>query len=309
MRQSGAYFFNTLILRMQNMCTDVTEHFKVFAEEQGADLTGIAPVGRFEDLPPEKNPLSIFPETETLIVIGKRITRGTLRGVEEGTQFGLYSMYGYNWLDNRFLATATYRISEFLENNGYEAVPLLNLPPQMGPLGIAVADGRPAPNVLLDFDDAAVRAGLGEIDPAGFFITPEFGTRQRFQIILTEAVLEPDPVPDALICDFIEEYSRFCPLQAINTEHIQEVEICGKKMNIAEIDFSKCSNCKNGTVPNMYHPSGKPDRIAAACGRAVYNELEKRDKLLKRFRNPFRKRPSWNIADNRVYLEEGSEIE
>jgi hypothetical protein len=44
-----------------------------------------------------------------VVVLGRRITRGTLRGVEEGTQFSNYRLYGYDWLDNRFVASTTRR--------------------------------------------------------------------------------------------------------------------------------------------------------------------------------------------------------
>ncbi|MCM8756940.1 MAG: (4Fe-4S)-binding protein, partial [Candidatus Omnitrophica bacterium] len=54
---------------------------KTFAAEAGADLVGIASVERFEELPQEKQPRVIYPETRSVIIIGRRITRGTFRGV------------------------------------------------------------------------------------------------------------------------------------------------------------------------------------------------------------------------------------
>ena len=140
-----------------------TDQLRDYAPCAGADLLAISPIGRFDDFPTEKHPASIFPEVRSVLVIGKRIVRGALRGVEEGTQFDLYRQYGRDWLNNRVLATVTFRIAEFLEDNGWEAVPLPNLPPEVPPMGIPVRAGQPAPNVMLDFDDAAVRAGLGEI--------------------------------------------------------------------------------------------------------------------------------------------------
>lgn len=63
---------------------DFTSMLKEFASQRGADLVGIANVGRFEELPTEKHPSSIFPEAKSVVVLGRRITRGTLRGMEEG---------------------------------------------------------------------------------------------------------------------------------------------------------------------------------------------------------------------------------
>ena len=121
-----------------------------FAESIKLDLVGVAPVERFDELPSEKHPRSIFPEVESVVVVGRRITRGTLRGVEEGTNFHGYRMYGYQWLNDRFLAVATFQVASFLEDNGYEAVPLPPLPNEIPAMGIPVRPGAPAPNVLLD---------------------------------------------------------------------------------------------------------------------------------------------------------------
>ena len=121
-----------------------------FAREAGADIFAVADIGRFDDVPPENHPRSIFPETKSVLVVGRRITRGTLRGVEEGTNFGNYMMYGSRWLENRFLALATFNIASFLEDAGWEAVPLQCLPPEVPPMGVRVRKTVPAPNVVID---------------------------------------------------------------------------------------------------------------------------------------------------------------
>ena len=94
-----------------------TEQLKEQARAARCDLLGIAPIERFDGLPPERHPASIFPETRCVIVVGKRITRGSLRGVEEGTQFATYNLYGYEWVEDRFLSTTSIKLAEFLEDN------------------------------------------------------------------------------------------------------------------------------------------------------------------------------------------------
>jgi len=272
---------------------EFTNELKAFARERGADLVGIADIDRFDGLSKERHPRTIFPEAKSVVVIGRRITRGTLRGVEEGTQLSNYQLFGYSWLNDRFTALTTYETVEFLENNGWESVPLPSLPVQTPPMGISVRENQPPPNVMLDFDDAAVRAGLGEIGYCGVFLSPEFGPRQRFQLILTDAELEPDPILTDPICDRDMACVETCPLSAINTENETELNICGKKMVVAEVDFSKCRECKNGARPNIYHSSGNPDRLAAICVRSCIDYLERTEKLTKSFHNPFRKRPVW----------------
>jgi len=280
-----------------------TKQVKEHAKEHGADLVGIASIDRFKGISPQNHPCSIFPEVKSVIVIGRRITRGTLRGVEEGTQFANYNIYGRDWLSNRFLPMVTYKVAEFLEDNRWEAVPLPNLPPQTPPMGVPVSPDKPAPNVMIDFDDAAVRAGLGEIGYLDVFLSPEFGPRQRFQIILTDASLVPDPIFSGQICDRSKKLAEFCPLDAIHTEKERTLEICGKKMGIADIDYEKCKICKNGASRNSAHPSGNPDRLGAICIRSYLDYLEKNNKISNGFQSAFRKRLPWKIGENGRIIE------
>jgi epoxyqueuosine reductase QueG len=255
------------------------------AANVGADLIAIASIERFEGLPPERHPASIFPEARSVIVIAKRIARGALRGVEEGTQLDLYRQFGRDWLNNRVLATVTYRISEYLEDNGWEAVPLPNLPPEVPPMGIPVRSGAPAPNVMLDFDDAAVRAGMGTIGDCGLLLTPRFGPRQRIQVILTDAPLEPDPLPADSVCLGCKDLDAVCPLGAIRRED-------GK----AAVDLEVCKTCRNGVETNPYHAMGRPDRCASLCTRNCVARLEEAGALADTFHNRFRKRAPWGFV-------------
>ena len=263
------------------------------ARRAGCDVFGVASIERFDELPADKHPLAIFPEAESAVVLGRRIPRGALRGVEEGTNFTNYSTYGDDWLDNRFTSLVTYRVAEFLEDDGWEAIPLPNLPPEVPPMGVAVAKGRPAPNVMLDLADAAVRAGVGEIGFCGVLLTPRFGPRQRIQMILTDAPLKPTPLLKKPICPRSKECKGFCPLAAFKGE--KTVTICGRKMKVADIDWAVCRSCKNGARPNRWHPSGRPDRLAAYCIRSCVDYLEKAGRVGNRFGTPFRSRPAWTV--------------
>ncbi|MDD3726548.1 MAG: hypothetical protein PHI44_05070 [Candidatus Ratteibacteria bacterium] len=269
------------------------EKIERYAREVGADIFGVAGIERFDELPCEKHPRAIFPEARSVIVVGRRITRGTLRSVEEGTNFANYSLYGYDWLDNRFIALTTFRISEFLEDNGWEAVPLSNLPPEVPPMGVKVKKEAPPPNVFLDFDDAAVRAGVGEIGYCGVLLTSEYGPRQRVQIVLTDAEIEPSPLLSEKICLYGQGCSGFCPLDAFKGE--KEITIAGKKMTVADIDYGRCTSCKNGAMPNRYHPAGRPDRLASFCIRSCADILERKGRTKNRFKTPFRIRDVWTV--------------
>ena len=262
----------------------------------GIDLIGFASKSRFEGVDPQHNPFSIFPEGKTVIMVGKRICRGALRGVEEGTNFGDYSLFGKNWLEDEFLSLACYDLVNFLEDNGWEACPIFPNPSELGPQGVSVAEGRPAPNVYPDFDYAAVACGLGEIGLNGIFLSPKFGSRQRFHMIITDAELEETPLFEGHICDGCGKCAEICPLGAIDTRSLVEVDVCGKKMQVASINYDICRTCKNGACKNRFADVAKPDRIAALCNRTCLCHLEDASLLENNFENSFRQREEWSVG-------------
>ncbi len=287
------------------MSEDFTSQFKELAASVGADLVKIASIDRFEGISKQNHPASIFPEAKSVVVIAKRIVRGVLRGIEEGTQFDSYHLYGRTWLNNRNLAMSTLKVAEFLEENGWEAIPLPNIPFQMPTMGIPVREGQPAPNVLIDMDDAAVRAGMGEIGFCGMLLTPEFGPRQRLQAIITDAPLDADPILEDPICSGCKEHATYCPMGAINADSVKTICICGKEMPVASIDHSICKSCKNGACPSMFYPDGPADRNAAICTRSCIQFLEESGKVSNAFHNPFRQRPAWGFVTKETRLGAG----
>ena len=271
-----------------------------YAKNNGIDLLGFADKSRFEGVDPQHNPFSIFPEAKTVIMVGKRICRGSLRGVEEGTNFADYSLFGKNWLEDEFLALATYDLTNFIEENRYEAVPLFPNPAELGPSGVAVAEGRPAPNVYPDFDYAAVACGVCEISYNRIPFSKEFGSRQRFHMILTDAEIEPTPLMEQKICNGCKKCADACPLGAISKTETEDITICGKVFTVAKIDYDKCKICENGACVNRFEASATPDRIAALCNRTCLCGLEERDVLSKGFENSFRQGDIWSIGSGSV---------
>jgi ferredoxin len=266
------------------------------AKQIGIDMIGFASKARFDGVDAQHNPFSIFPEAKTVIMIGKRICRGALRGVEEGTNFGDYALFGSKWLEDEFLALACYDLVRFIEDNGWEACPLFPNPCELGPQGVSVAPGRPEPNVYPDFDYAAVACGLGEIGLNGLFLSPKFGSRQRFHMILTDAEIEESPLFEGHICDACGKCASSCPLGAIDTQKPVALEVCGKKMQVASINYELCRSCKNGACKNRLADIAKPDRVAALCNRTCLCHLEENGLLGNTFENAFRQREEWSVG-------------
>ncbi len=277
--------------------SDLTAEFKEYCRSRGADLVGVAPLERFEGVPAQNDPRTIFPDAKAVVVIGRRITRGSLRGWEEGTNRDIYELFGYSWLDKEFLALTTFEATEWLEDHGWEATPVMSYPPETPAQGIPVRPNQPGPNVNIDMQHAAVAAGLGEIGLHGVFLSPRFGPRQRFQAILTDAPLAADPLCERSICGNCGVCVSVCPLQALDGEKTQEVDIAGKKMTVACVEDDKCRRCQNGARRNLYHPSGKPDRIAALCVRSCVDMLERNKKIDDQFAFEFRQREPWALSE------------
>jgi len=286
-----------------NVNTELTQQIKSAARQAGADLVGVASIERFNGVARDHHPCSIFPETKSVIVVGKRIARGCLRGIEEGTHFFGYYLFASCWVPDRFLAMTTITTAQFLEDHGWEAVPIPNLPPQIPPMGIPVKSDLPAPNVMVDIEDAAVRAGLGQFSYSGLFMTPQFGPLQRLQMIMTDAVLQPDSLMEKSICDNCKACVNACPLGAMDPAREQIVDICGIKTTVCAVDHKICESCRNGVMANPYHRTGLPDRAPAICMRTCLQHLDQTGRLEKKFDKPFRRRPAWQVgADGKASL-------
>ena len=274
------------------------------AKREGIDLIGFAPKERFEGVDAAHNPFSIFPEGKTVIMVGRRICRGSLRGVEEGTNFGDYALFGKNWLEDEFLSIACYGLVNAIEDEGWEAVPIFPNPTELPPSGVAVSPDRPAPNVYPDFDYAAVAAGLCEISYNGIPFSEKFGSRQRFHMIITDAEIEGTPLLESAVCVGCQKCADVCPLGAISKTETDVVDICGKKMTVAKINYDLCRVCKNGASPNRFSAQkGKPDRIAALCNRTCMNGLEALRRVSNNFENAFRQRDAWALDEQGKYAE------
>ena len=205
-----------------------------------------------------------------------------------------------NWLEDEFLALSAYNLTNFIESNGWEAVPIFPNPSEVEPSGIAVAEGKAAPNVYPDFDYAAVACGICTISYNGIVFSKKFGSRQRFHMILTDAELESTPLLEEDVCNLCRSCADACPLGAISKTETEEIEICNKKFTVGKIDYNKCRICQNGAVINRFSETAKPDRIAALCNRTCMCGLEERKILDNTFENKFRIRDTWSIGDDNM---------
>ncbi|OQA84442.1 MAG: Epoxyqueuosine reductase [Lentisphaerae bacterium ADurb.Bin242] len=281
-----------------------SKELKDAAKKFGADLIGIAAVGNLNDLCKEDNPLSIFPQAANVIVIGRKIPRGALRGCEQGTELNnTFTNFGFMSLEDNLLAKTTYDTVIWMESHGFEAVPLFGYDCTGQPVGVPVSPGKPAPNVILQYRLMAQAAGLGETALNGLFITPEFGPRQRFAMLLTDAGLESDRPFVPHLCNDCGQCIRACPLQALEAEKAVPFGLKGFERNVAARRNELCLRCRNGAVQTNEGRFNAVERVAAACGRACIAALEERGATLEKFSTPFRsgtKQWSCNLLGERI---------
>lgn len=266
-----------------------SEKVKKYARKCGADLVGIGSMDRFEGASKEMDPRYIFPEAKVIIGLVFRIPRGYLRGIEEGTHFYQYPSMGYSNINEVYAPIVLREVVCFLEDHGHEGVVIRNT----GGLGTIsdmtgsatessnfgrrirysrpVSNDRPPPDVFFHFRIAAFICGLGEIGYSKLFLTPEFGPRQRFAFILTDAPLEPDPLYEGpKLCDRCMLCAKECPANAISKTETVKVKVVGRELEWGKLDEWQCFYAYMGGVKEI-NPFLPPD---------AYKDLPDGEKIL-----------------------------
>jgi epoxyqueuosine reductase len=196
--------------------TLTAEMVKQAARDAGCGDVGIANIERFAEAPRMMHPKNIFPECRSVITIVQPIPRGSYRGITEGTHWPNYTFYSYNRLNTLFRPLVTFKTACFIEDHGYEAVPVYPGVPERPGLHAPVKPGRPPREINIQVRIAAVACGLGEIGWSKVFLHPVFGPRVRLGTILTDAELEPDPlVKPGTLCNRCMRCVKDCPGGAI----------------------------------------------------------------------------------------------
>lgn len=252
-----------------------SQDVKAAAKRLGADIVGIGSIDRWSTAPIQMDPKQIMPNAKSIIALGFRVMRGSLRGVEEGTYFSNYSAMGYGGITYLYMPMTVINLSKMIEDEGYEAVPMGHQSDWRGIDTVGylkegfsrpVAPGKAAPDVMISLRIAGFLCGLGEIGYSKMLLTPEFGPRLRVGIIITDMELEPDPIMEpGTLCNRCMACVRECPGGCIPADRTIKENVGGYELEWADVDMLKCdwvfqgaTEAKEGEVGDYFNGKMKP---------------------------------------------------
>jgi len=207
---------------------NLKEQLKQRAYELGADLVGFGNIERCRHAPLMMSPQGLMPSARTVMVMALHHPDACIElgGEKHPQDIGPYSV---QYLMNSRLDEMSYRMGTFVETLGYHAIPIVSSNIWRYNQYKAL-DAVFAPDVSNIY--MPVVAGLADMGYNGLALTPEFGARNRFVTVITDAVVEPDPlIPPGTVCDRCMLCRKHCPSQALSKEikgdkilHIEDYE-------------------------------------------------------------------------------------
>ena len=208
------------------------EYIKQMAKELGATVCGIGDATLLRDEDAQRNPFSILPNAKTIIGFGLKIPMGLIKTMQDKTQYYNYVNLGVKYVDEDFAEIFLLRMGAIIENEGYDACLQRSIPgfrikgdkstnPEVNRIyelqfASPVAEGKPAPDVIINTDKAAWACGLGAVGLHGKVIAPKYGTFMRYVYIITDMPLQADPPFAGTLCDGCGKCLAACPGKAIS---------------------------------------------------------------------------------------------
>ncbi len=216
---------------------DLTEAIKQIALRSGAALVGVASIDRWEPQPPYgdrpprgHHPRDFLPEAKSVIVIAQPILNPVMDApavladvdmemIPPDIKYPylevLYNTTGHH-LQDEMLQFIGQILGQHLMASGYEAMlfPTTGIHPRLPDASIPEKQIWQGPSRRwsdlyspfrysfgpFSHRHAATRAGLGEFGYNNIVLTPQFGPRNRFNSIITDAELVADPLISEPIC-------------------------------------------------------------------------------------------------------------
>lgn len=205
-----------------------TEMIKKRAYELGASLCGVGRVYKEED--PGRDPYMILPQAKSIIGFGFAVPKGLYKAMARGVQHYTYTTLGVKYIDEEMAEIFLLKMGAMIEDEGYDAclqkvMPNLRIKgdKETNPevvdtyelISDPVEEGKPAPDVIINFGKAAKACGIGDMGLSGKILNRKYGPFIRYCFIITDAPLEFDePYED--VCDGCGKCISACPGHAIS---------------------------------------------------------------------------------------------
>jgi len=252
---------------LKEMLTDL-------AKQYGADMVGVAPAARIDNiytqLRPYKDGEVLFDvkdnngmtkvfdpvvtqtarklfstskyldSAKSVIVVGLSYPGEAARraGREPAEAVGPF-IFAQSQAQNE-LSMIGYEMVKALRRAGKKAV----LTRDLIDMGSPICSPRGEYSSPFDCSFEAAAAGLGQLTYAGSLYTEKYGVNQRFICIVTDAVLEGDPVlPNTIqnkTCEGCRKCINACPMKALKAEEAISIEIDGCTCTYIPLDTVTC---------------------------------------------------------------------
>ncbi len=255
---------------------EFTSNIKQFVRNQGSPLVGISSAERLDTAPMGHRPQDFLPGARSVIVMAMPILRAYARYPEfmKGSPLvdekverrrnrlsfweetfharlaiahHVYRRCGYEAL-NMELQCQSLRLAVHLDGLGHDAIAM----PTAYAATFTWTMGDPRPNWMGPFSSrhAAVATGLGRFGLNNLVLTPQYGSLQRFAVVITTAELEPDPLLEESPC--LGDKCRICWDECPNScfHGIKEYEFGGAKVRTSVMNKDMCN------IQGEYAPPG-----------------------------------------------------
>ena len=168
------------------MKADLTVEFNKFLSNIEVDKVGVISLEDYRDSKAWQQARNLLPESKSVVVLALEIFPEVIKHLSSKNLIGeiaLRDLFSRNIeIINARIDWEAHKIVKKLHTLGYSA---LCLPAGGAPLESRFLEGA------FSYKHAAHAAGLGVIGWHSMLITPEYGTRVRLAVILTNAQLKP----------------------------------------------------------------------------------------------------------------------
>ena len=212
-----------------------SSEIKKLARLHGADLCGIASVDRFDFAPKGFHPSDIYDGAKSVIVIAVR---------EIKSAFYSKSPVPYTFTSEVVLNKVyniTIELIKELERRNVTAIPVPSEPYEYWDKESMTGKG------ILSLKHAGELAGLGVIGRNTLLVNRKYGNLIRLGAIITNAVLEGDPLEKQVFCgDSCNLCIDNCPAAAIENNSVSQKKCRPHSCIITEKGYSLyvCNNCR-----------------------------------------------------------------